>query len=155
MRGSQESSFSHPDSVISRDVEGLTIYYAASGTRYLIASSQGGAPGEEPTTPDALYDDSFAVFSIEDSPDRLGASRVGASEAIDAVQESDGAEVTSVALPGFPNGHFITQEGYMGDLDGSSRETARTGFKLVDWQAIARSFDPPLEGTPSRWNPRG
>ena len=39
-RGSAKGSFSAPDSVISRDVEGLTVYYGAA-QRYLLASSQG------------------------------------------------------------------------------------------------------------------
>lgn len=154
-RGSSSSSFFNPDSVITRDVEGLSIYYAASGTRYLLASSQGGAHGEPPVVSDAPYDDSFVVFDLgADELEPLGSFRVSAAENIDAVQESDGDDVISVALPGFPNGVFITQDGYAGDLNELDGETDSTNFKFVDWAEIAASFEPPLEVTPTGWSPR-
>ncbi|WP_375450127.1 phytase [uncultured Devosia sp.] len=152
-RGSSKSPFNNPDSVISRDIEGFTIYYAASGTKYLLASSQGGAHGDAPA-PDAPYDDSFAAFAIGDQLELLGSFRVAAEGDMDAVQESDGADVTSVALPGFENGLFITQDGYAADLNGLDGETASSNFKLVDWAAIANSFTPPLEITLQGWDPR-
>jgi hypothetical protein len=80
-RGSTASSFNHPSSVISRDVEGLTIYYGKPGEKYLIASSQGGAHGDEPA-PDAPYDDTFAVFDITaDAPRPSAPSRSAAIRA--------------------------------------------------------------------------
>lgn len=154
-RGSRKSLFWNPDSVITRDVEGLTIYYGAEGTKYLLASSQGSAHGEVPTLKDAPFDDSFVVFKIGAGLEPLGAFRVDASEAMDGVQESDGSDVISVALPGFPDGVFIAQDGYAGDLNNLDGETASTGFKLVDWATIAKSFDPPLVVTPEGWDPRG
>ncbi len=154
-RGSKASSFNNPKSVIARDVEGLSIYYGPNGKGYLMASSQGGAHGDAPN-PDAPYDDSFAVFSLDKTktPKLVGSFRVAAKGGIDAVQESDGAEVISTALPGFRKGLFITQDGYDDDLDGLSGETARTNFKYVDWSAIARRFTPPLIVTPGAYDPR-
>lgn len=154
-RGAEGSPFFNPDSVVTRDVEGLSIYYAADGTRYLIASSQGSAHGESPVYDDAPYDDSFVVFSVGDGITPLGAFRVVGTDGIDGVQESDGDDVISVALPGFPNGVFITQDGYAGDLNGLDGETAATNFKFVDWGALAQTFDPPLLVTPEGWDPRG
>ncbi|WP_210529920.1 phytase [Rubellimicrobium arenae] len=154
-RGSRMSYVWNPESVITRDVEGLTIYYAADGTRYLLASSQGSAHGEVPAFQTPPYGDSFVVFEVGGGGlDLKGAFRVETSGDMDAVQESDGADVISVALPGFPSGVFITQDGYAGDLDDLSGETASTGFKYVDWSAIAQSFDPPLKVTPEGWDPR-
>ncbi len=152
-RGSTASSFNNPDSVIARDVEGLTIYYGADNTRYLLASSQGGAHGED-GVPDAPYDDSFALFDLAADMTLLGSFRVAATGDIDAVQESDGADVISMSLPGFPNGLFITQDGYAGDLNGLDGEVAVTNFKFVDWKAIADSFDPPLAVSPASFDPR-
>ncbi|WP_137149911.1 phytase [Devosia sp. FKR38] len=152
-RGSASSSFHHPDSVIARDVEGLSIYYAATGTKYLLASSQGGAHGDAPA-PDAPYDDSFAVFDITKDMSLLGSFRVAAAGDIDAVQESDGADVLSLGLPGFENGLFITQDGYAADLNGLDGEVDSTNFKFVDWALIANSFNPPLEITPQGGDPR-
>ncbi|QZO00978.1 phytase [Chenggangzhangella methanolivorans] len=90
-RGSKESSFHNPDSVISRDVEGLCVFYGEDDNAYLIASSQGNAHGDAPT-PDAPYDDSFVVFKLkgDDTPELIGSFRVGKGKKIDAVQESDG-----------------------------------------------------------------
>ena len=152
-RGSTESTFNNPDSVISRDVEGLCVYYGEDGKSYLLASSQGGAHGDQPA-PDAPYDDSFAVFELDGTkkPALVGSFRVARKGDIDAVQESDGAEVISFGLPGFEKGLFITQDGYDGDdLDG---EPQLTNFKFVRWQDIANRFDPPLMITPRAYNPR-
>lgn len=152
-RGSTESSFSNPSSVVSRDVEGLCIYYGEDDKGYLIASSQGGAHGDQPA-PDAPYDDSFAVFRLsgEDDPALIGSFRVGRTKSIDAVQESDGAEVISFGLPGFEKGLFITQDGY--DGDDLSGETDASNFKFVKWEDIAARFTPKLDVTPRAYDPR-
>ncbi len=101
-------------SPLTADVEGLTIYYAANGTGYLLASSQG--------------DNSFAVF------DRQGLAYLGSfgvmdGAATDGVQGSDGADVTPVGLPGYPSGLFVTQDGAEGRRG--------TNFKYVSWGEIA------------------
>lgn len=152
-RGSTESSFNAGESVIARDVEGLTIYYGENGTRYLLASSQGQAHGDA-VAADAPYDDSFAVFSIGDSLKLEGSFRIAARDGVDAVQESDGADVLSTGLPGFENGLFVTQDGYAGDINGLDGEIPQTNFKFVDWKTIAESFDPPLAVTPNAADPR-
>jgi 3-phytase len=151
-RGSTVSSFYRPTSVIARDVEGLCIYYGPGRSGYLIASSQGNAHGDQPA-PDAPWDDSFAVFELRAGmPRLLGSFRVRRNGPIDAVQESDGAEVLSTGLPGFGQGLFVTHDGYNDDF--LSGEPEATNFKYVPWQRIARSFDPPLLIAPGAWNPR-
>lgn len=151
-RGSSESPFNNPASLIARDVEGLTIYYG-DGVKYLLASSQGSAHGKNPSA-DAPFDDSFVVFAMNGGLSPLGSFRVVAEGAIDAVQESDGADVTSFGLPGFESGLFITQDGYAGDLNALDGKEPATNFKFVDWRAIAESFTPPLAITPSAFDPR-
>ena len=154
-RGAVGSHFHVPQSRIARDVEGLTIYYGEDGGGYLLASSQGQAHGDA-RAPDAPYDDSFAVFDLDGKaiPRYRGSFRIGANsgEKIDAVQESDGAEVISWGLPGFPNGLFITQDGY--DGDDFSGEVDSTNFKYVDWGRIARALKPQLDVTPGAYDPR-
>jgi 3-phytase len=150
-RGSAKSPFTAPDSMIARDVEGLTIFYGPTA-RYLLASSQGGAHGEV-QAPDAPYDDTFAVFRIDGGFQPLGSFAVAAGGAMDAVQESDGADVIATGLPGFPGGLFVTQDGYNDDLNGMDGKTPATNFKFVDWGAIAASFTPPLEVNPA-YDPR-
>lgn len=102
-------------SPLQADVEGLTIYYGADGSGYLLASSQG--------------DNSFAVFDRAGGNAYLGSFQVTASGGIDAVEESDGADVTSLSLPGYGSGVFVTQDG---DDDGNG-----TNFKYVPWENIA------------------
>ncbi|WP_394821605.1 phytase [Pendulispora albinea] len=134
-----ETTAFDPQSTIARDVEGLSIYYASGGEGYLIASSQGRAHGEPPRAPQPGLDDTFAVFAREGKNAYLGSFSIGANPArgIDAVQECDGAEVSNVALPGFPFGVLIVQDGYDDDLDGLSGEPKATNLKLVPWQHIA------------------
>ena len=150
-RGSPSSPFHAPDSVIARDVEGLTIYYGQSA-RYLLASSQGNAHGDQPT-PDAPFDDTYTVFEIgADGGLRVrGSILAAASGDIDAVQGSDGADVIATALPGFPEGLWVVHDEFDNDmLDG---EVASSNFKFVSWGEIARAFDPPLEINPG-FDPR-
>ena len=150
-RGAATSPFTMPDSPIARDVEGLTVFYGTS-KRYLLASSQGGAHGAT-RAPDAPYDDSFVVFDITKGFDYLGAFRMTASDTRDAVQESDGADVMPMALPGFPNGVMVMQDGYDNDLNGMDGEVSSSNFKYVDWANVANSFIPPLETNPT-FDPR-
>jgi len=102
-------------SPLTQDIEGLTLYYGRNGSGYLLASSQG--------------DNTFAVFDRQ-SLAYLGSFEVGAQGAIDAVQHSDGADVLGLALPGYPFGLFVTQ-------DGENDPEGGTNFKYVPWQHIA------------------
>ena len=104
---------------LTADIEGLTLYYAAHGTGYLIASSQGS--------------DSYAVYNRAFAP---GAANryvknftIGANGSIDRVTATDGIMVTNRNLGGsFTSGLFIAHDGA-----GSSP----TNYKLVPWQTIA------------------
>ncbi|MBW4659264.1 MAG: phytase [Drouetiella hepatica Uher 2000/2452] len=109
---------------IANDVEGLTIYYSANGTGYLLASSQG--------------DNTFAVFSREGSNEYIGQFAVGSSGTIDSVQESDGAEVINVPLgSNFPFGLFVTQDGSNDPARIVEDENISNNFKYVPWENIA------------------
>jgi len=147
-------SFFNPDSRISRDLEGLTIYYGPNGTGYLLVSSQGGSHGTDATVADAPYDDSFVVFDLDGSktPALRGGFRInqGNKGEKDGVQECDGAEVIALQLPGYAYGVFISQDGYNDDLDGLKDTTHQTNLKFTGWEKIAAalglqkydSFDP-------------
>jgi myo-inositol-hexaphosphate 3-phosphohydrolase len=152
-RGAEGSPFRVTDSPIARDVEGLTVYPGMTES-YLIASSQGAAHGDD-ALPDPAWDNSFAVFGIggDGGLTYRGSFRLAATDAIDAVQESDGADVIALALPGFPNGLFVTQDGYDNDLDNLDGEVSSSNFKFVDWAQIAAAFDPPLQ-VRTDWAPR-
>jgi 3-phytase len=85
---------------------------------------------------------SFVVFRRDGGNSSLGSFSVPANPdaGIDAVQECDGADVTNVALPGYPDGLLITQDGYNDDLDNLDASTPATNFKLTSWERVAESF---------------
>ena len=120
---------------LSADVEGLTIYRGEHGSEHLLVSSQG--------------DDTFAAYDQAGRGPYLGSFAIAdrtlpGGLVVDGVQESDGAHVVSAALPGFPHGLFVTQDG--DDLDGAGAEQdAATNFKYVRWERIARLFEPALD----------
>ncbi|MGQ9872754.1 phytase [Leptodesmis sp.] len=127
------------------DVEGLTIYYGANGTGYLLASSQG--------------DNTFAVYSRDGNNDFLGRFAVGPNGSIDSVQESDGADVINVPLgSNFPFGLFVTQDGSNDPAvlveDDGELENVSTNFKFVPWQNIANTFSTPLQIDTTSYHPR-
>ncbi len=124
--------------VLSTDIEGLCIYYGANGGGYLLVSSQG--------------DNNFAVFSRDHMNAYLGSFAIGANKAlgIDQVTTCDGAEVCPVALPGYPQGVLIVQDG---ENDGSV-SVRNTNFKLVPWERVAQAFVPGLDIAPAAYDPR-
>ncbi len=131
--------------VITADVEGLTIYYGQNGSGYLLASSQG--------------DSSYAAFSREGNNDYLGSFVIddGSGE-IDGVEESDGADVTSVALgTQFPNGLLVVHDGSNEPaqvaVDDGEVQNYSTNFKFLPWDSVAKSFTPAL-AIGSDYNPR-
>jgi myo-inositol-hexaphosphate 3-phosphohydrolase len=119
-----------PMSPLTQDIEGLTLYYGRNGTGYLMASSQG--------------DNTFAVFDRQTLA-YLGSFQVGAQGGIDAVEHSDGADVVGLALPGYPSGLFVTQ-------DGENAPEGGTNFKYVPWQNIAGAMN--LQIDPLAYDPR-
>lgn len=135
-----------PDgSNLAADVEGLTIYYAADGKGYLLASSQG--------------DSTYAVFTRAGNNDYLGNFAIGASGGIDSVEESDGADVINVPLGSqFPSGLLVAQDGsndpaFVVNNDGEI-ENVSSNFKFVPWQNVANAFPNSLAVDTTSFNPR-
>jgi 3-phytase len=80
---------------IAADIEGLTLYYAANGEGYLIASSQGT--------------DSYRVYQ------RKAPHAFVDSFSVAGARNSDGIDVTNVNLgPSFPKGAFVLHNGRIG-----------------------------------------
>lgn len=130
---------------LTPDVEGLTIYYGANGTGYLLASSQG--------------DNTFAIYNRQGNNEYLGRFAVGSNGAIDSVQESDGADVINVPLgANFPYGLFITQDGNNDPAklveDDGELENVNANFKFVPWENIAHAFPNPLNIDTTTYDPR-
>ena len=108
---------------LAADVEGLTIYYSGKSTGYLIASSQG--------------DNTYAIYSREGENKFIGRIAIVDSENIDGTSETDGIDVCNMNLgEKFSNGIFIVQD----DVNDKGKQN----FKVVPWENISSSFDPPL-----------
>lgn len=104
------------------DVEGVSIYWAPEGG-YLIASAQEADrfvvyDRLPPHTP-------RGIFSVGPSPDG----------GVDSVSHTDGLDVISAALPGYPNGLLVVQD------DGNPRSGVDQNFKLVDWTEIIKALE--------------
>ncbi|MEM6653560.1 MAG: phytase, partial [Pseudomonadota bacterium] len=115
------------DSIAARnglvaDVEGVSVYYAKNGG-YIIASAQ---EADRFVVYDRLPPHApRGIFTVSQSPD----------ERIDAVSHTDGLDVVSNPLPGYPNGLLVVQD------DGNPRSGVDQNFKLVDWGTVALALD--------------
>jgi len=128
----QEIARTTSDGPLEDDIEGLTLYYAADGGGYLIASSQGN--------------DEYVVYSREETPQYLGRFAIVASDTIDGTSGTDGIDVTNAALgDAFPEGLFVAQDNRNTDPD------ANQNFKLASWGDIARQLDLVIDTT---WDSR-
>ncbi|MEL6857973.1 MAG: phytase [Pseudomonadota bacterium] len=99
------------------DVEGVSIYYQPNGG-YIVASAQEA--------------DRFVVYDRLPPHAPRGIFTISEDEtgSIDAVSHTDGLDVVSAALPGYPNGLLVVQD------DGNPSSGVDQNFKLVDWSAI-------------------
>lgn len=101
------------------DIEGMGLYREGEQT-LLVVSSQGN--------------DSYVVYKTEAPYSMLGRFRIGmnAAAGIDGASETDGLEVTSVALgETFPEGLLVVQDGR------NVMPAEHQNFKLVSWEEIA------------------
>ncbi|MCJ8282739.1 MAG: phytase, partial [Rivularia sp. ALOHA_DT_140] len=127
------------------DIEGLSIYYGADGTGYLLASSQG--------------DSSYAVFSREGTNEYLGSFFVGDNGDIDQANETDGLDIINVPLGDeYPNGLLVVQDGANDPQkvveDEEELENASTNFKFIDPQEIAIALPNTVKLDSTSYNPR-
>lgn len=109
------------DGRLIADVEGLDIY-RGDGEPLLLASSQG--------------DHAFAVYALPGALPLLR-FRIVADEAagLDGVSETDGIAVSPRALPGYPAGILVAQDGY------NELPAENQNFKIVDWRKIRKLLD--------------
>lgn len=103
---------------IAYDVEGLALLHRADSAGYLIASSQGN--------------NSYAVFE-RGGEHRYITSFIVTGDSIDAVEETDGLDISSAGLnETFRGGVFVVQDGFNYDGD----EKKPQNFKLIDVRDI-------------------
>ena len=110
------------DGGLTADVEGLALYRTrdadgGAARTYLVVSSQG--------------DGSVAIYDTG-SGAHIGSFRVGGHPQIDDTSDTDGVAVTSVPLPGFPQGLLVVQDG--------DNPRGNQNFKLVSWSEVGRTL---------------
>ncbi|MBW7475440.1 phytase [Paenibacillus oenotherae] len=109
------------------DIEGLTIYYGADGSGYLIASSQGN--------------DSYAVYDRQGSNKYITSFKIKAGEKTDGTSVTDGIDVLGFGLgEQFPYGIFVAQD----DSNMNGDTELNQNFKVVAWEQIAQGAGTPL-----------
>lgn len=118
-----------PKGRLTPDVEGIAIYRGKDGAGYVIVSAQGASE--------------FLVYRREGKNQYVGKFSIGATPTIDGVQHTDGIEVTSASLGAlFPFGAFVAQDD---EVPGQ-----RQNFKIVGWDAIAKTLGLELQISPAR-----
>ncbi|MGF1493134.1 MAG: phytase [Microcoleaceae cyanobacterium] len=140
-----EVVYSIEDDVLVPDLEGLILYYGDNGEGYLIASSQG--------------DSSYGLFDRAGSNDFLGQFVIAGNGDIDQINETDGFDLTNVALGStFPDGLFVVHDGANDPQsvveDDEELENNSTNFKFVPWDSVANAFPDPLLIDTTSYDPR-
>mgnify|MGYP001038765720 CR=1 FL=1 len=133
------------DDILVPDLEGLILYYGDNGNGYLIASSQG--------------DSSYGLFERAGNNEFLGQFIIAGNGDIDQINETDGFDITNVALgSAFPNGLFVVHDGANDPLsvvqDEEELENNSTNFKFVPWESVANAFPESLIIDTNSYNPR-
>lgn len=107
---------------LAADVEGMSLWRGPGSEGYLVVSAQ--------------QRDRFVIYDRAAPHAVRGVITVAASAdgAIDAVTHTDGLDISSDPLPGFPSGVLVVQD------DGNPRSGVDQNFKLVDWRAVVAAL---------------
>lgn len=108
------------------DVEGVSIWKGADGQGWVVASAQS--------------EDRFVVYDRQAPHAPRGSFSIieNAPLNIDKVTHTDGLDVFSGALPGFPRGVLIVQD------DGNPRSGQDQNFKIVNWADVEAELGLPV-----------
>ncbi len=108
------------------DVEGVSIWRGKDGAGWIVASAQS--------------EDRFVIFDRQAPHTSPGSFSIGENAAldIDAVTHTDGLDVFSGAMPGFPRGALIVQD------DGNPKSGIDQNFKIVSWADIEAALGLPV-----------
>jgi len=108
------------------DVEGVSLWRGKDGAGWLVVSAQS--------------DDRFVVYDRKAPHTAMGSFSIGENTplGIDAVTHTDGLDVFSGAMPGYPRGIVTVQD------DGNPRKGQDQNFKVVSWADIEQALGLPV-----------
>lgn len=108
------------------DVEGVSVWRGANGEGWLVASAQ--------------EEDRFVVYDRQAPHAHRGSFSIVPNEAlgIDGVSHTDGLDIHSGALPGYPRGLLIVQD------DANPGKGENQNFKLVSWADVEAALALPV-----------
>ncbi|MFN3911326.1 phytase [Hyphomonas sp.] len=108
------------------DVEGVSLWRGKDGAGWIVVSAQ--------------TDNRFVVYDRAAPHAPRGSFSVGENKTlgIDGVTHTDGLDVFSGALPGYPRGVFVTQD------DGNPKSGQDQNFKVVNWADIEAALGLPV-----------
>jgi 3-phytase len=108
------------------DVEGISIWRGQDGKGWIVASAQAA--------------DRYVVYDRQAPHAVMGVFTLVANReaGIDKVTHTDGLDVFSGALPGYPRGLLVVQD------DGNPNSEQDQNFKLVDWSSIEAALGLPV-----------
>jgi len=110
---------------LAADVEGVSLWRGKEGAGWLVVSAQAA--------------DRFVVYDRKAPHTPMGSFSIGenAGLGIDNVTHTDGLDVFSGALPGYPRGILTVQD------DGNPKSGRDQNFKVVNWADIEQALGLP------------
>lgn len=107
------------------DVEGVSVWRGKDNTGWIVVSAQ--------------TDDRFVVYDRKAPHKAMGSFSIGENKAlgIDKVTHTDGLDVFSAALPGYPRGILTVQD------DGNPKSGVDQNFKVVSWADVEAALGLP------------
>lgn len=108
------------------DVEGVSIWRGKDNAGWIVVSAQ--------------TDDRFVVYDRKAPHTAMGSFSIGENDAlgIDKVTHTDGLDVFSAALPGYPRGILTVQD------DGNPKSGVDQNFKVVSWADVEAALGLPV-----------
>jgi 3-phytase len=108
------------------DVEGVSVWRGKDNTGWIVVSAQ--------------TDDRFVVYDRKAPHKPMGSFSIGENKAlgIDKVTHTDGLDVFSAALPGYPRGILTVQD------DGNPKSGVDQNFKVVSWADVEAALGLPV-----------
>ena len=110
---------------IEGDPEGVTIYKTSNKEGYLVVSSQGNS--------------TFNLYNRKTPYQYVGTFMILGAQGIDEVRDTDGIDVTSTPLPGYPKGMMVAQDGFNTNQKG---KLFNQNFKYISFKDVLDQIEP-------------